>query len=499
MATPVYGSNVAVVEPFALERIDHRERHGRASDLFPLWFGANAETANFAVGILAVALYGASLRGAILGLVLGSIAGYLIVGLASCAGPRHGLPQMLFSRRIFGSDGNALPAVLAFLAGVGWFSIDTIFGAQALAALIHVPYAVALVLLLVVQILIAVYGYNAIHAFERVSGIVSLAGFGAIGFVVLAHVHGDTGFDVHAPLASAGPIGAIAFAASLAFAYSVGWAPSAADYARYLPESSSPRAVAFYAAAGGFVPSTLLMILGAAAATIVRAPGIISATPAETMSLVAGPNGVLAGIGLVTVLVGTLSGNVMNLYSGALSSLVAYDAERRLGFALAVGAGLAALTAGFLALAAASDPSSRFPVAVVALAAFAVGALAFATVRWTLVRWQTALAVGTLGGALALVGADATATAHIYGNFLGLLSTWAAPWAGVVLAARDVAPKQLGRAALAAWLCGIAAGVPFWQQTWFVGPIAAAHPQLGDISYFVGFLVALGMMRALRA
>jgi NCS1 family nucleobase:cation symporter-1 len=354
------------------------------------------------------------------------------------------------------------------------------------------------VLLLAVQILIAVYGYNAIHAFERVAGIVSLAGFGTIGLVVLAHVHGDVGFDAHAPLASAGPIGAIAFAASLAFAYSVGWAPSASDYARYLPETSSPRAVALYAAAGGFVPSTLLMMLGAAAATVVRAPGIISATPAETMSLVAGSNGTLAIIGLATVLVGTLSGNVMNLYSGALSALVAYDAERRLNFALAVGAALAALTVGFLSLAGASDPGSRFPAMVVATVALAVGALSFATVRWTLVRWQTALAVGALGGALALVGSDATATAHIYGNFLGLLSTWAAPWAGVVLAARHPEPKKLGRAALLAWLAGIAAGVPFWQQSWFVGPIAASHPQIGDISYFVGFLVALGVMRALR-
>jgi hypothetical protein len=90
-------------------------------------------------------------------------------------------------------------------------------------------------------------------------------------------------------------------------------------------------------------------------------------------------------------------------------------------------------------------------------------------VRWTLLRWQAALAVGLVGGALAIVGADPGATAHVYGNFLGLLSTWAA---------------------LVAWGAGIAAGLPFWQQSWFVGPIAAAHPQLGDLSYFVSFAVA---------
>jgi NCS1 family nucleobase:cation symporter-1 len=498
LATPVYGSSVGTVEPYALDPIDQLERHGTPRILFPLWFGANAETANFAVGILAVALYGASFGGAILGLVIGSVCGYAVVALASCAGPRFGLPQMVYSRRVFGVDGNALPAIFAFLAGVGWFSIDTIFGAQALASLAHVSYGVALVVLLVVQITIAVYGYNAIHAFERVAGIASLLGFGTIAAVVLSHWHGTTGFDAQAPLASGGETGAIAFSASLALAYSIGWAPSASDYSRYLPTASSPRAIVGYAFAGGFIPSTLLMILGAAAATVVRAPGIASGTPAETMTLVASGSAPIAAVGLITVLIGTLSGNVMNLYSGALSGLVAYDAQRRLGFAATTALALALLTVGFLVLAGASDPTARFAPAIVALAALAVGGLTFVAVRWTLVRWQAALAVGALGGALALVGSDATATAHIYGNFLGLLSTWAAPWAGAVLAARDVEPKRFGRAGAIALVAGIAAGVPFWQQSWFVGPVAAAHPQLGDVSYVVSFFVAFGVMRALR-
>jgi NCS1 family nucleobase:cation symporter-1 len=498
LATPVYGSSVATVEPYALDRIEDRERHGHPRDLFALWFGANAETANFAVGILAVALYGASLRGAVLGLLIGSIFGYTIVGLCSIAGPRFGLPQMVFSRRVFGTDGNAMPAILAFLAGVGWFSIDTIFGAQAVAALLHVSYYVALAGLLIVQIGIAVYGYNMIHAFERVAGIASLLGYGTIALVVLAHANVNAPFDPHAPLAAGGAIGAIAFSASVAFAYSVGWAPSASDYSRYLPAASAPGAIAWNAFAGGFVPSTGLMILGAAAATVVRGPGIASATPADTMTLVAGGNAWLATVGLATVLVGTLSGNVMNLYSGALSALVSYDPLRRWGFAALVGAALFALTVGCLVLAGINDPTAHFAPAVIGLAALAVGALAFVAVRWTLVRWQAALAVGLLGGVLAIIGTDATATAHIFGNFLSLLSTWAAPWAGVVIGARTFDVRRLNRAGIIAWVAGIAAGLPFWQQSWFVGPIAAAHPEIGDVSYFVGFAVALVLVRVLR-
>jgi NCS1 family nucleobase:cation symporter-1 len=42
----------------------------------------------------------------------------------------------------------------------------------------------------------------------------------------------------------------------------------------------------------------------------------------------------------------------------------------------------------------------------------------------------------------------------------------------------------------------MAASLPFWQQAWYVGPIAAAHPQLGDVSYFIGFAVAFAVREA---
>jgi NCS1 family nucleobase:cation symporter-1 len=486
----VYGSNVAAVEPHGLEAIAASERHGTPRDLFGLWFGANSETANFAVGILAVSLYGTSLAGAIAGLLIGSILGYLAISFVSVAGPKFGLPQMVISRRAFGRDGNTIPAILAFLAGVGWFSIDCIFGAQALGALAHISYALALTITLAVSIVIAVYGYNAIHAFERFAAIALVAGFVTIAFAVFAHAHLNAPFNPHAPFAAGGEIGGIAFSAALAFSYSIGWTPCASDYARYLPANSSPRAIGFWAFAGGFLASLSLEMLGAAAATSVRGTGIVSATPAETIGLLAGTNGTIAFVGLVTVLLGTMNGNVMNLYSGALGALVAYDARKRLPFALLNGAIVALLSVVFLLLANANDATAHYGAGVIALVAIAAGGLSFAAVRWTLVRWQAALAVGLVGGALAVVGADPDATAHVYGNFLGLLSTWAAPWAAIMIASRDGALERVRHIGVIAWLVGIAAGLPFWQQSWFTGPIAAAHPQLGDLSYFVSFGVA---------
>lgn len=499
-----YGASVVAVEPHGLDAIDARERHGTPRDLFFLWFGANAETATFAIGILSVALYGTSLRGAALGLLIGNALGYAVVGLLSRMGPRYGLPQMVASRLAFGRDGNVLPAVLAFLAGVGWFAVDSVFGAQALGALAHVAFPFALIVVLIAQVALAVYGHNAIHAFERFASVALVIGFATIAVVTLRYANLGAGFDAHAPFAAGGETAGIVFSAALAFSYSVGWGPAASDYARYLPRASDPRAVTAWAFAGGFVPSAILELLGAAAVTATRAPGIASATPAETIGLLSHGNGLVATIGLATVLIGTLSANCLNLYSGALAALVAWDARRRIGSALGVAAILAALTAAVLIAARANDPAARFSPTVVAAAALAVGVLGFAVVRWTLARWQSAVAVGVLGGALAFGNADPASTAHLYTNFLGLLTMWAAPWAGVLLARRGETARRVDARALIAWLAGIAGSLPFWQQSWLTGPLAAAHPSLGDVSYFVGFAVsyavaALGRPRAVKA
>jgi len=489
-----YGDHVVAVEPHGLDAIGDGERHGRPRDLFPLWFGANAETATFAVGILAVALYGTSLTGALAGLLAGNLLGYAVVGLASRAGPRFGLPQMLISRRAFGIDGNVLPAVLAFLAGVGWFAVESVFGAQALGALFGLAYPLALLLLLLAQVAIAVYGHNAIHAFERVASIALVIGFAILATAVFAHGPLRDAFDPRAPFAGGGELAGVAFSATLAFAYAVGWAPCASDYARYLPAASSARAVAGWAFAGGIIPSMLLEALGAAAATAIHAPGFSSATPAETIRLVAAGNPVVTTVGLVTVLVGTLSANALNLYSGALSALVAYDPQRRLRFALLVGAAFLVLTMLVLLSAQRLDPSVRLGATLPAYA-LATGVLTFVVVRWTLRRWQAAIAVGILGGVLALGGGDPVATARLVTSFLGMLTMWAAPWAGVVLASRLSAERRVDRWAVGAWVAGIAASLPFWQQAWFVGPVAAANPRLGDVSFFVAFAVAYAVAR----
>ncbi|HEY5341391.1 MAG TPA: cytosine permease, partial [Candidatus Aquilonibacter sp.] len=160
-----YTDQVLAIEPTGIETVPDASRHGNARDLFGVWFSANAEIATWMVGVFIVALFGADLRSAALGIVAGNVAGYTILGALATFGPRYGVPQMLASRLAFGKRGNVAPAALSFLAGVGWFAINTVFGAYALQTIAHLSYAVALGIMLVLQVALAVYGYNMIHVF----------------------------------------------------------------------------------------------------------------------------------------------------------------------------------------------------------------------------------------------------------------------------------------------------------------------------------------------
>jgi NCS1 family nucleobase:cation symporter-1 len=46
---------------------------------------------------------------------------------------------------------------------------------------------------------------------------------------------------------------------------------------------------------------------------------------------------------------------------------------------------------------------------------------------------------------------------------------------------------------------GIVVSIPFWNQSLWHGPFVDAFPQLGDLSFVVGFIVAAGVYYALGA
>ena len=491
MSAGVYRDQVLEVEPTGIEYVRPEQRHGNARQLFGLWFSANAEIATWMVGLLCVALYGTSLRGAIFGIVVGNLIGFALLGVLATFGPRYGVPQMVASRLAFGRYGNALPSTLSFLAGVGWFAINTVFGAYALQTITGWPYSLSLGLMLFLQVVLAVYGYNLIHWFERVSALLLAAGFGLLAFFTITRAHWHAPFNPHAPMAAGGEIGGIILATALGFSYATGWVPCASDYSRYLPQRTSAVAVWAYSFLGCALPCIALEILGAA--TVSAVPNdLSSASPTAAISFLLG-SGTVAKLVLLTVALGTLTANCMNLYSGAMAALVVKFPGNSLRAPLVTGGIFAVLSATVLAMAHSSTTA-------LVIGALSVGAIVVMIGHVAFARWRAAVIVGILGAALAAGGGHPDQTAQMYTNFLLLLSYWASPWAAVVFvdwlgrrasasSARDGDAVAL-RAGTFAWMAGLAASVPFWNQAWFTGPFAAAYPQWGDLSYYVGFAVA---------
>jgi NCS1 family nucleobase:cation symporter-1 len=215
-----------------------------------------------------------------------------------------------------------------------------------------------------------------------------------------------------------------------------------------LPRAASPPVIWWYAFAGCALPCIAIEILGAAAVSASHV-NLRTSVPTEAIAQLLG-SGFVAKAVLVTVVLGTLTANCMNLYSGALAALVAFNIR--------------------------------------------------------ISRAHAALAVGILGAILALWGSRPTQTAEFYTNFLLLLSYWAAPWAGAVLVdwwqsatlERDPEHVPAWCPGALAWVLGVVASVPFWNQAWFIGPFAHAFPQYGDLSYYVGLVVAAATMAALK-
>ncbi|MCL8208112.1 MAG: cytosine permease [Actinomycetia bacterium] len=435
-----YRDEVVKIEPKGIEHVADAERHGRVSSVFSLWFGANVELATLSTGVAAVALFGLNFAQAAWGLVVGNILGAVILGALSTYGPRLGVPQLVHSRSAFGFYGNFVPGILNAVAGVMWFAVNTVLGVFALMLLTGTSFLVGLLVMAVVQVLVAVYGYNMIHAFERVFAVVLTLVFVGVSVFAFGHAHYGLPFNPKAPVAFGGVSGGIIEAVALGWSYLYGWTTYASDYTRYLPPSTPPRAVFWAAATSNFIACVWLELVGVALATVFPR----AAAGPNPVSILTGitPHW-LVTVALLAVAIGTVTANVLNIYSGSLSALV---------------------------------------------------------VNLPLKRWMAAVLVGVLGGILAWIG-----RAHYYlefEDFLFVLGYWLAPWAAIVLVDfflvhrgryvtdRFYDPRRAVGPGLWAWALGVACAVPFFNQSLYVGWVAYHYPQIGDVSYAVATVVA---------
>ncbi len=320
------------VEPFGIERISERERHGRPWKLFPFWFGANVSLYSFLVGFLGIATLRLPVELAIAGVVLGTVLGSIPFGLLSIVGPTTGYPQIAQSRSSFGRRGAYVPAALNWFSTTGWSAVTFILGGLALSLVVPMPLAVGVAIFAAIQIAVAFYGHNFLHRFEQAVVPFLVAVFAAMSVVA---VRGAAG-AAYAP--SGGGIVGFGFMTILAASIPLSWAPYAADFSRYLHQETPRRSL--------FLPP----FLGMAVACIwVEAIGVLLTTYLGSLGdpvvVFAHPFGTEFVVPLLILLVvSLLAANAPNLYSSGLS-LLALDVPVKRWSSVLVGGVIATVLA----------------------------------------------------------------------------------------------------------------------------------------------------------
>ena len=304
-------ASAGAIETNDIHPIPAGERHGKPWHLFTVWSSPNLEFATVFIGCLAVVVFGLNIVQAILALVLGNALAAITHGILSTWGPKHGLPQMVLSRSAFGYWGNLLPAGMStIVAGIGWFAVNSTSGAFALQALTKMDVILCLGIVVIAQIGVAFVGHNLIQKFERYAFYYLVVVFGIGSFLVLSQGNytvaaGHEGFN----------LAGFTLTAAAAYGYTAGWTAFASDYSRYMPANVSSRAVGWYAGLGNFFATSLLMVVGAVAWTIITVDG----NPTELFTGLF-PQW-LAALTLLGIAVGSIGANVLNVYSGAMSFL----------------------------------------------------------------------------------------------------------------------------------------------------------------------------------
>ncbi|GAA3320514.1 purine-cytosine permease family protein [Arthrobacter ramosus] len=316
-SNPAAVTEVPRLEDKTIQPIPLNERHGKARDLFTIWFGSNIMIMTIVTGGLATTVFGLSFVPATVGIILGNVIGAIFMALHSAQGPQLGVAQMIQTRGQFGSFGALLIVVIVVIMYVGFFAANLVFGGEAMAAVSpDISVDAGIIIIGVVSVVATIFGYRLIHAYARFLSIV--AGLALLlAFVWIMFVHG-----LPATFLYQGNFNWVGFMATVSVSalWQLAYAPYVSDYSRYMPQGTGS-GPAFWASYSGCVLGTLFpMILGALVGTLAVTMG----ADAGNVEIVGSMGALLQPWTLAVVgifCLGVAASNAMNLYCGVLCSL----------------------------------------------------------------------------------------------------------------------------------------------------------------------------------
>lgn len=302
-------------------QINEEQRSMNQRSLFFLWFGSNLTVADFALGVL-VESYGMSVFYTLLALVIANSGGGALVAVMSYLGPKTGLGQMEISKRSLGTGGGKIFSLLQFMNTVGWLSVNLIISARALQFVLTDQHStnhifmgldlmelLSLFLVMLFISLTVVYGHKTVKSFEKIMSVVLGIMF---LFLSISIIISPSRFIS----AYSGNFSIVAFTSviMLSFSYIMSWAPYAADYSRYIPGGKNKQMAALiFTLLGSGIASFLVEVIGFYVGIDLNLDGIF------TNSLFVPLLGGVWFIGSITLFLGGLSANALNIYSNLMS------------------------------------------------------------------------------------------------------------------------------------------------------------------------------------
>ena len=409
-------------------------RYGSVYRMFTVWFTPNMELSGVFAGTLAV-LLGLGFWAGLAAIILGTVIGSFPVAVLCTWGPRTGTGQVPLARLPFGKT-IVLPATVQWLSSIAWDALVGLFGGQAAALLLGVPFWAGAALVLGIEGLVSIYGYEFLHRLQWWGSTVLIILFAVLTLRIFQH-------HIVLPVNTAhggALIGAFVLMMTIALSQGISWATYASDYSRYLKPSSSRPAV-FWLTLGGLTASYVWVeTIGLAGASVLG-----NQTAQGVRTLMGG--GTLGALALIAIVFGAITSNSMNDYTGSLAFQALGVRLRR---------PVTAAIVAFVAFAAilwiqAGDTASRFQNMLLFIGYWIAPFCAIVMIDWHDRRNQY----------------DPTFLRSAL-NFQNL---------------------QLGWPALVTFLAAFAAMVPFMNTSVFEGPAAAAMHG-ADIAFYVGFVVA---------
>jgi len=435
------------VETRSVDFVPHAERFGKSRDLRNVWFVGNVNLTAMATGVVALSL-GANLIWTIIAVVAGSLFGTFFMAFHSAQGPQLGLPQLVQSRAQFGYIGAALTVWIFALANyIAYNTSDAILSGSAMNQIFKIPAELGFFIAAVIATVIAIYGYSQIHFVNKILYWPSMIALGlmTIGVVVRGKFP-EGAFDLSnfqlAPTMTAFVIIA---------GFQLGWAPYVSDYSRYLPAKEGVRATFHSTYWASALSGVWVFGLGALAS---GPNGDL--TPVEAFKAVG--DSIFNGFGtvlLILLLAGLLIVMSVNAYGGSLTLISMLDSFKSV------------------------KPTKKLRVAALLVMGLTV---------WGIAQFVGEARFNTF-----------------YGNALVFLAYLFTPWTAVNLVdyffvrkgvyvigeifKKDGIYGRWGWRGNTAYIIGLAAMVPFFVTTPYVGPIAKS---LGSVDYslFVGLPVS---------